>query len=67
MFVASVFLKILWWSTMPDFEELQKRARQDIQVALSVWTEVLRSPERGAKFAYSKGSGRSKESQPFVD
>ncbi len=50
---------------MPDFEELQKRARQDIQVALSVWTEVLRSPERGAKFAFSKGSATKEWNSPI--
>jgi hypothetical protein len=50
---------------MPDFEELQTRAREDIQVALSVWTEILGSPERGAKFAYAKGSATKEWDSPI--
>lgn len=50
---------------MPDFVELQKRARQDIQVALSVWTEILKSPERGARFAYAKGSATKEWDSPI--
>lgn len=51
---------------MPDWSDLQKRAKSDVDVALNAWVEVL-SKELGSriKYAYSKGSALKKWESPI--
>jgi len=41
---------------MPDYDELHRKAREDIEVAISVWTDILGAESRQVKAAYVKGS-----------
>lgn len=41
---------------MPDYDELHRRAREDIEVALSIWTDILSEETRNVASAYVKGS-----------
>jgi len=51
---------------MPDWSDLQKRARSDVEVALDAWVIVL-GEELGSriKYAYSKGSALKKWDSPI--
>ena len=41
---------------MPDYDNLHKRAREDIEIAISIWTNILNDGQRKVKAAYVKGS-----------
>ncbi len=41
---------------MPDYDDLHRRAREDIEIAISIWTDILSSKDRRVKAAYVKGS-----------
>ena len=51
---------------MPDWSDLQKRARADVDLAIEAWVKVL-SEELGSriKYAYAKGSALKKWESPI--
>lgn len=41
---------------MVNYDELHRRAREDIEIAISIWTDILGEESRKVKAAYVKGS-----------